>query len=68
MVYALSAPAWRVVDSRFFWLVAVFGLVVDSGDGLMPAPKGNTSTWSSTPLPVLLSCPWWRFVGCLNNE
>ena len=40
MAHALPAPGRRVVDSRFFWVYHLFGLVVNSGDGLMAAPKG----------------------------
>ena len=41
MAHALLSPGRRVVDSRFFWVYHLFGLVVNSGDGLMAAPKGN---------------------------
>ena len=41
MAHALLAPGRRVVDTRLFWVYHLFGLVVNSGDGLMAAPKGN---------------------------
>ena len=42
MAHALLAPGRRVVDTRLFWVYHLFGLVVNSGDGLM-ASQSNYS-------------------------